>query len=258
MLEVRSLETFYGPLQALFGVSMDVAEGQVVTILGANGAGKSTILKTIAGLLTDQPDKGSVHFEGRDITGLDTADIVRRGIVYVPEGREVFPDLSVSENLRMGAYLRRDRKGPNGIIADEARMCERFPILGARRSQMAGTLSGGEQQMLAIARGLMSRPRLLMLDEPSLGLAPTVAREIFEVIGEIRAQGTTILLVEQNAGAALEAADHGYVIENGRLVMDDRADTLLANEDIREFYLGASATGGASGAKRYKRKKRWR
>lgn len=255
MLEVRSLETFYGPIQALFGVSMDVPEGEVVTILGANGAGKSTILKTIAGLLTDQPDKGSVHFDGREITGLDTADIMRQGVVYVPEGREVFPELSVVENLRMGAYLRRDRRG---IRSDEARMCERFPVLGARRAQMAGTLSGGEQQMLAIARGLMSRPRLLMLDEPSLGLAPTVAREIFEVIGEIKAQGTTILLVEQNAGAALEAADHGYVIENGRLVMDDRADALLANEDIREFYLGASATGGTSGAKRYKRKKRWR
>ena len=255
MLTLRNLETFYGPLQALFGVSLEVPEGGIITILGANGSGKSTVLKTIAGLLKDQPEKGSIEFEGKPIQGLDTAKIVRLGISYVPEGREVFCELTVHENLQMGAYLRRDRKQ---IEKDTDRMQQIFPILQERADQLAGTLSGGEQQMLAIARGLMSRPRLLMLDEPSLGLSPVLVKEIFRVIREINHQGTTILLVEQNARLALQTADHGYVLENGRIVMDDKCAALLENEDIQEFYLGMRKDEGASGQQRYKRKKRWR
>ncbi len=255
MLSAKNLETFYGPLQALYGVSLEVPEGSIVTILGANGAGKSTVLKTVIGLLKDQPEKGTVEFEGRPIQRKDTSEIVRLGISYVPEGREVFEELSVRENLLMGAYLRTDR---GGIAEDVERMEKVFPVLKQRGRQLAGTLSGGEQQMLAIARGLMSRPKLLMLDEPSLGLAPAVMKEIFRIIREIRERGTTILLVEQNAHAALEAADHGYILENGRIVMDDRCDELLENEDVQEFYLGARKEKGASGQQRYKRKKRWR
>ena len=255
MLTLRNLETFYGPLQALFGVSLEVPEGSIITILGANGSGQSTVLKTIAGLLKDQPEKGLIEFEGKPIQGLDTAKIVRLGISYVPEGREVFSELTVHENLQMGAYLRRDRKQ---IEKDTDRMQQIFPILTERADQLAGTLSGGEQQMLAIARGLMSRPKLLMLDEPSLGLSPVLVKEIFRIIRDIRDQGTTILLVEQNARLALQTADHGYVLENGRIVMDDKCAALLENEDIQEFYLGMRKDEGASGQQRYKRKKRWR
>jgi len=256
MLTVKNLETFYGPLQALYGVSFEVPKGAVVTILGANGAGKTTTLKTIAGLLDDQPEKGVIEFAGRRIDHLDAADIVRLGISYVPEGREVFPELTVAENLAMGAYLRRDRKA---VARDRERMHALFPVLGERTRQLAGTLSGGEQQMLAIARALMSRPRLLMLDEPSLGLAPTLVEEIFAIIGRLNREGATILLVEQNAGKALAAAHHGYVLENGRVVMDDSCDELLKNEDVQEFYLGMRADEDtAAGDKRYKRKKRWR
>lgn len=255
MLSLKNLETFYGPLQALYGVSLEVPEGSIVTILGANGAGKSTVLKTIIGLLKDQPEKGLIEFEGKRIERRDTSEIVRKGIVYVPEGREVFEELSVRENLLMGAYLRGDR---HGISEDVERMEGIFPVLKEREGQLAGHLSGGEQQMLAIARGLMSRPRLLMLDEPSLGLAPTVMKEIFRIIREIRERGTTILLVEQNARAALDVADHGFILENGRIVMDDSCDELLKNEDVQEFYLGVRKDKGASGQQRYKRKKRWR
>jgi branched-chain amino acid transport system ATP-binding protein len=255
MLKVRNLETFYGPLQALFGVSMEVPEGGIVTILGANGSGKSTILKTITGLLKDQPEKGTIEFLGKRLNFKDTADIVRLGISYVPEGREVFPELTVRENLMMGAYLRRDRKK---IEADLDSMQKTFPVLEERAAQLAGTLSGGEQQMLAMARGLMSRPKLLMLDEPSLGLSPALVKDIFRMIKEIRDQGTTILLVEQNARLALQTADHGFVLENGRIVMDDKCQELLANEDVQEFYLGVRKDQGASGQQRYKRKKRWR
>jgi branched-chain amino acid transport system ATP-binding protein len=255
MLKVRNLETFYGPLQALFGVSMEVPEGGIVTILGANGSGKSTILKTITGLLKDQPEKGTIELLGKRLNFKDTADIVRLGISYVPEGREVFPELTVRENLMMGAYLRRDRKK---IEADLDSMQKTFPVLEERAAQLAGTLSGGEQQMLAMARGLMSRPKLLMLDEPSLGLSPALVKDIFRMIKEIRDQGTTILLVEQNARLALQTADHGFVLENGRIVMDDKCQELLANEDVQEFYLGVRKDQGASGQQRYKRKKRWR
>jgi branched-chain amino acid transport system ATP-binding protein len=255
MLSLRNLETFYGPLQALYGVSLEVPEGSIVTILGANGAGKSTTLKTIIGLLKDQPEKGAIEFEGKRIERRDTSEIVRMGISYVPEGREVFEELTVRENLLMGAYLRRDRRDK---AEDVERMEKIFPVIKDRERQLAGTLSGGEQQMLAIARGLMSRPRLIMLDEPSLGLAPAVMKEIFRIIREIRDKGTTILLVEQNAHAALEVADHGYILENGRIVMDDRCEELLKNEDVQEFYLGIRKEKGASGQQRYKRKKRWR
>lgn len=256
MLAVKNLETFYGHLQALYGVSFEVPEGSIVTILGANGSGKTTTLKTIAGLLDDQPEKGVIEFEGRRIDHLDAARIVRLGISYIPEGREVFPELTVEENLAMGAYLRRDRKG---VAEDRDRMHALFPILSKRERQLAGTLSGGEQQMLAIARGLMSRPRLLMLDEPSLGLAPAVVKEIFTIIDQLNREGTTILLVEQNASKALAVAHHGYILESGRIVMDDSCDELLKNEDVQEFYLGMrSDEDSAAGDKRYKRKKRWR
>jgi len=255
MLTLKNLETFYGPLQALYGVSLEVPEGSIVTILGANGAGKSTVLKTVAGLLNDQPEKGTVEFEDRRVERRDTAEIIRLGIAYVPEGREVFQELSVADNLLMGAYFRNDRKG---ISEDAKKMEDIFPVLAERKSQLAGYLSGGEQQMLAIGRGLMSRPKLLMLDEPSLGLAPALVKEIFRIIREIREQGTTILLVEQNARSALEVADHGYILENGRIVMDDKCDELLKNEDVQEFYLGVRQEQGASGQQRYKRKKRWR
>ncbi|MBW1808010.1 MAG: ABC transporter ATP-binding protein [Deltaproteobacteria bacterium] len=254
MFRLRNLETFYGPLQALFGLSLDVEQGSIVTILGANGAGKSTILKTSVGLLKDQPEKGTIEFEGKRIDGCDTADIVRRGIAYVPEGREVFPELTISENLQIGAYLRKDRRQ---VAEDIERMLEMFPVLAKRTTQLAGTLSGGEQQMLAIARGLMSKPKLLMLDEPSLGLAPALVKEIFAIIKAINQQGMTILLVEQNARLALETAQHGFVLENGRIVMDDKCSALLANEDVQEFYLGQRKDKGASGQQRYKRKKRW-
>jgi branched-chain amino acid transport system ATP-binding protein len=255
LLTIKNLEIFYGPLQAIYGAWLEVKEGSIVTILGANGAGKSTILKTIIGLLKDQPEKGSIEFEGKSINGRDTAEIVARGIVYVPEGREIFPELTVKENLFMGAYLRKDRKG---IETDAAKMNDIFPILAQRSSQLAGTLSGGEQQMLAIARGLMSRPKLLMLDEPSLGLAPAMLKEIFKVIRRVNEEGTTVLLVEQNARVALENADYGYVLENGRIVMDDKCENLLANEDVQEFYLGIKQESEISGERRYKRKKRWR
>jgi branched-chain amino acid transport system ATP-binding protein len=254
MFRLRNLETFYGPLQALFGLSLDVAEGSIVTILGANGSGKSTILKTTVGLIKDQPEKGTIEFDGRRIDGCDTAEIIRRGIAYVPEGREVFPELTILENLQMGAYL---RKAGREVDTDIARMLEMFPVLAKRTTQLAGTLSGGEQQMLAIARGLMSKPKLLMLDEPSLGLAPALVNEIFAIIKDINQQGMTILLVEQNARLALETAQHGYVLENGRIVMDDKCSELLANEDVQEFYLGQRKDKGASGQQRYKRKKRW-
>ena len=254
-LRVSNLEVFYGPLQALFGVSLEVRTGSIVTILGANGAGKTTILKTIAGLLKDQPEKGSLDFDNQQLGGRDTADIIRAGISYVPEGREIFAQLTVHENLMLGAYLRRDRKQ---IASDAERLQQTFPILRERSNQLAGTLSGGEQQMLAIARGLMSRPTLLMLDEPSLGLSPALVKEIFDIIQQINAQGTTILLVEQNAKQALQISDWGYVLESGRLVMDDKCSALLSNEDIQEFYLGMKKDQGAAGQMRYKRKKRWR
>lgn len=255
MLHARNVETFYGIIQALRGVSVDVPTGAIVTLLGANGAGKSTLLKTVMGLLEDQPEKGSVEFSGKDITRWDAEDVVRLGMSLVPEGREVFPELTVHENLMMGAYPRGDREG---VRQDYDRVISHFPVLAQRGKQLAGTLSGGEQQMLGIGRALMARPKLLMLDEPSLGLAPKLVKEIFEIIKSINEQGTTILLVEQNAKMALSIAHYGYVLETGRIVLSGTTENLLTNEDVREFYLGIKEETSAKGFKRYKRKKRWR
>ncbi|MEO1421944.1 MAG: ABC transporter ATP-binding protein [Pseudomonadota bacterium] len=253
VLSVRNVETFYGPIMALRGVSIDVPDRQIVTILGANGAGKTTLMKTVSGAL--DPEKGTVSFLGEEVQGREPDEMVRLGLAHVPEGREVFPFLSVEENLQMGAYTRRDRAGVPG---DMDIVYEYFPVLRDRRAQQAGTLSGGQQQMLAIGRGLMARPRLMLLDEPSLGLSPLLVQEIFGIIKRLNAeQGVTMLLVEQNAQVALETAHFGYVLEIGRIVMAGSSDRLLASEDIQEFYLGATAAG-ERGQKRWKRKKTWR
>ncbi|HMM54013.1 MAG TPA: ABC transporter ATP-binding protein [Candidatus Desulfobacillus sp.] len=253
LLRLENVDTFYGPIQALRGASLALAEGSIVAILGANGAGKTTLLKTVMGLLEDQPDKGSIHFRGKPIHGRETEDIARLGIAYVPEGREVFRELTVMENLRAGAYARRD-----GVAADLARIFEYFPRLRERREQWAGTLSGGEQQMLAIGRALMSRPRLMLLDEPSLGLSPLLVQEIFAILKRINADGTTLLLVEQNARMALSAAQRALVMERGRFVLDGSAEEVAADPDVQEFYLGVAGGEAAAPLKRYRRKKRWR
>jgi branched-chain amino acid transport system ATP-binding protein len=255
LLEVSNIETLYGKITALKGVSISVREGDIVTILGANGAGKTTVLKTIIGLLDDQPEKGKIVFKGKNIERKKADHVVSLGISYVPEGREVFPELTVKENLKMGSYIRSDKEE---IAKDYERVIRYFPILEEREKQLAGTLSGGEQQMLAIARGLMSRPKLLMLDEPSLGLAPILVKEIFNIIKTINEEGTTILLVEQNANMALKVADFGYVLETGRIVLSDNSENLMENEDVKEFYLGVVKEESVKGYKRYKRKKRWR
>ena len=255
MLKVKNIETYYGPILAIRGVSLEVKEGSIAALLGANGAGKTTILKTIMGLLDDQPDKGEIEFLGRNIHGLDTAEIVGRGLSYVPEGREVFPELTVDQNLRMGAYTRSDQAG---ITEDYDRVMAHFPILKERRHQWAGTLSGGQQQMLAIGRALMARPKLLMLDEPSLGLSPLLVKEIFQIIQDLNREGATILLVEQNARMALRVAHMGFVIENGRIVLANTPEKLMEDEDVREFYLGIKSEQSAKGYQRWKRKKRWR
>ncbi|MCC7168553.1 MAG: ABC transporter ATP-binding protein [Rhodospirillales bacterium] len=255
MLSVANVETLYGRVMALRGASIEVVEGEILAVLGANGAGKSTLLRTIMGLIEDQPEKGSVHFRGQRLNGLETEDIARLGLAYVPEGREVFRELSVLENLKMGAYARTDRAA---IAQDLARMLGRFPRLAERQDQWAGTLSGGEQQMLAIGRALMARPRLLMLDEPSLGLSPLLVKEIFAVIREINAEGVTILLVEQNARMALSVARRAAVMEHGRFVLAGTAAELADDPDVREFYLGLRPDASIKGFQRYKRKKRWR
>jgi branched-chain amino acid transport system ATP-binding protein len=238
---------------ALRGVSFAVPAGAIVTILGANGAGKTTILKTVSGVM--DPQKGSITLEGRQIQGLDPDRVARLGLSHVPEGREVFPFLTVRENLRMGAYTRRDA---DGVARDLEMVAEYFPVLAARAEQRAGSLSGGEQQMLAIARALMARPKVMLLDEPSLGLAPKLVKDIFEIIRRInRERGVTVLLVEQNANVALHTADYGYVLELGRIVMEDACDRLLEKDDIREFYLGLKESS-VRGTRRWKRKKTWR
>jgi len=253
ILELANVEASYGPVQALRGVSLKVEKGKIVTVLGANGAGKTTILKTISGII--DPSKGQIRFEGGDIQGRDPAWIVRRGISHVPEGREVFPLLTVEENLRMGAYTRHDAEG---IAGDIDMVYGYFPILRERARQEAGLLSGGQQQMLAISRALLSRPALMLMDEPSLGLSPLLTQEIFRIIARInREKGTTILLVEQNANMALEVAHYGYVLEVGRIVMEDTCKRLLEKEDVREFYLGMKAQG-VRGQRRWKKKKQWR
>ena len=255
MLEVRNIETLYGLIMAIRGVSLEVKEGQIAALLGANGAGKSTILKTIMGLLEDQPDKGTIHFQEKRIDRKDTEEIVHLGLSYVPEGREVFPELNVDENLKMGAYIRKDK---SAIKEDFDRVIGHFPVLAGRRRQWAGTLSGGEQQMLSIGRALMTRPRLLMLDEPSLGLSPILVQEIFRIIKLINQEGTTVLLVEQNAKMALKIADYGFVLENGRIVVANTSKMLWEDEDVKEFYLGIRSEESVKGYQRWKRKKRWR
>ena len=233
MLSLENVSVNYGAIEALTGISMHVGKGEVVTLIGANGAGKTTTLRTITGLL--EPRQGRVVFEGEDISGEPTHKLVARGISMAPEGRGVFANLTVRENLQMGAYLNKNKKA---VAADMQRAFQMFSRLKERESQKAGTLSGGEQQMLAIGRALMSRPRLLLLDEPSLGLAPLVVHTIFEAIDEIRSEGTTILLVEQNAHAALGHSDRAYVLETGRIVMEGPSAELAADPRIKEAYLG--------------------
>jgi branched-chain amino acid transport system ATP-binding protein len=233
VLEIRDLEVYYGAVHALKGVSLSVKEGEVVALIGANGAGKTTLLRAISGLA--RPRSGEILLGGQPLTGLEPHEIVRRGISHSPEGRQIFANMSVRENLELGAYLRKDA---DGVRADMERMFELFPRLKERIKQGAGTLSGGEQQMLAIARALMSRPKLLLLDEPSLGLAPLLVREIFKTVGEINRAGMTVLLVEQNAHLALEAAHRGYVLETGSVTFQDEAKSLARNEEVRKAYLG--------------------
>jgi branched-chain amino acid transport system ATP-binding protein len=233
VLELRELRAAYGPIEALRGVDLEVRAGELVCLLGANGAGKSSTLRAISGLV--RPTSGRIVFDGRAITGLPPATILEAGIAHCPEGRRVFPYLTVEENLAMGAYVRRDRAA---IVADLDRVCAHFPILAERRRQAAGTLSGGEQQMLAIGRALMARPRLILFDEPSLGLAPTIVEMTFAIIADIRRQGTTVLMVEQNAYLALRMADRGYVMENGRIVLSGPARNLLSDDHVRRVYLG--------------------
>jgi branched-chain amino acid transport system ATP-binding protein len=255
LLEVKNIETYYDLVYAIRGASFAVEEGSITAILGNNGAGKSTILKTIMGLIEDQPDKGSIIFDGNPIHHKDTDVIVRMGIAYVPEGREVFDELTVLEHLMMGAYTRKDSKA---IKQDIEMVFKYFSVLKARSNQWAGTLSGGEQQMLAIGRALMLRPRLLILDEPSLGLSPILVKEIFSIIKEINQTGTTILLVEQNANMALSISETGLILENGRFVMKGKAKDLLEDKDVKEFYLGIKSETSAKGFQRWKRKKAWR
>ncbi|MDD2214029.1 MAG: ABC transporter ATP-binding protein [Oscillospiraceae bacterium] len=234
LLEVKDLKVNYGGIKALKGISFTVEEGEIVTLIGSNGAGKSTTLKAISGLL--KPAAGKIFYHGRDITGLDAQQTVDQGIVLVPEGRRIFPNLTVLENLKIGAYLRSDKAK---IQQDLERVYDLFPRLKERSWQKGGTLSGGEQQMLAVGRALMARPQLLMMDEPSLGLAPLVVQDIFKIIGEINATGTTVLLIEQNASAALGLAQRGYVMVTGEINLEGRGTELLANPSVQEAYLGS-------------------
>ena len=253
VLKLLNVESAYGPIKAIRGVSLQVRRGEIATVLGSNGAGKTTILKTISGII--DPRKGRVEFKGEDITARDPAFIVQQGLSHVPEGREVFALLSVQDNLLMGAYTRQDR---DAVAADMALVYSYFPILRERATQDAGLLSGGQQQMLAISRALMANPDLMLLDEPSLGLSPKLTKEIFEIVLRInRERGTTILLVEQNANMALNASDYGYVLENGRIVMEDSCARLREKDDIKEFYLGLKEDGMRS-ERRWKKKKTWR
>jgi branched-chain amino acid transport system ATP-binding protein len=233
LLVLEGLHAAYGPVQALRGLDLLVRSGELVCLIGANGAGKSSTLRAISGLLPAVA--GRIVFDGTPIQGAEPADILRAGIAHCPEGRRVFPHLSVQENLAMGAYVRRDRRA---VTDDLERVCAHFPILAERRRQMAGTLSGGEQQMLAIARALMARPRLILFDEPSLGLAPAMVETTFEIIADIRRRGTTVLMVEQNAYLALRMADRGYVMETGRIVLEGAARALLDDDHVRRAYLG--------------------
>ncbi len=253
LLELRNIETYYGPIMAIRGVSLTVEEGEIVAVLGANGAGKTTLLKTATGALDS--NKGQVLLDGHEIQCRDPDWVARKGIAHVPEGREVFPFLTVADNLAMGAFNRLDR---DKVADDRETVYEYFPALRELRHKMAAYLSGGQQQMLAIARGFMARPRLLMLDEPSLGLSPVLVQEIFGIITRLNEeQGLTILLVEQNANVALQVSDRGYVMEVGGMVMDGPSDHLIESEDIKEFYLGKKEEG-VRGRRRWKKRKTWR
>ena len=232
-LEIKDLHVSYGGIRALKGVDLTVEEGQIVTLIGANGAGKSTTLRAISGL--QKPQSGSILYGGEELVGLPAKEIVRRGIIHVPEGRRVFPDMTVAENLKNGAFLRTDK---GGIADDMDYVHSLFPRLKERSWQLAGTLSGGEQQMLAVGRALMSRPKVLMMDEPSLGLAPLIVKDIFSIIRRVNADGITVLLIEQNANAALRVADYGYVLETGTIALTGTGEELLRNESVREAYLG--------------------
>ncbi|MEI7448290.1 MAG: ABC transporter ATP-binding protein [Desulfomonile sp.] len=254
MLETKNIEIYYGKIMVVRGLSLKIEKGEIRAILGANGAGKSTTLKTIMGYLDDQPDKGTIWFKGKRIDRLEPEQIVPLGIAYVPEGREVFPELTLRENLMMGAYTRNDPK----VSVDLEKVFDYFPVLKDRLKQQAGTLSGGEQQMLAIGRALMLRPELMILDEPSLGLSPLLVSEIFDIIRSINQEGTTILLVEQNARKALSVAHHAFIMETGRIVLEGSPEKLMQDEDVQEFYLGVKKETSVKGYQRYKRKKRWR
>lgn len=234
LLELKNIVSSYGNIRALKNVSLGVEEGQVVSLIGANGAGKTTTMRTITGLL--HPEEGQVFFEGEDITGTPANELVTKGISLVPEGRQIIESLTVHENLEMGAYQRNDQKG---IQEDIDEVCNIFPILKERQNQLGGTLSGGQQQMLAIGRSLMSKPKLLLLDEPSMGLAPLFVKEIFEIIKRINDQGTTVLLVEQNAGRALEVADYAYVLETGKMMLEGKSSDIVNDSRVKEAYLGA-------------------
>ena len=233
MLEIKDIEVFYGMIQAIKGVSFEVNEGEVIALIGANGAGKTTILHSITGLIA--PKKGHILFEGQEITTTPAHKIVSMGMAHVPEGRRVFAQLTVLENLKMGAFTRKDK---DEVEESLIRVYKRFPRLEERKNQMAGTLSGGEQQMLAMGRALMSRPRIILMDEPSMGLSPIFVNEIFDIIREVSEGGTTVLLVEQNAKKALSIADRAYVLETGRIVLDGRAQDLLSNDSVKKAYLG--------------------
>ena len=234
LLEVRDVRVSYGSIEAVKGVTFSVEAGSLVTLIGSNGAGKTTVLRTISGLLC--PTEGEIHFDGERIDRLPAHQIVERGIAHSPEGRRIFPRMTVQENLELGAFTRTD--GPTAVAGDVDGVYDRFPVLGERRAQAAGTMSGGEQQMLALGRALMCRPRLLMLDEPSKGLSPIVMRRIFDALAELKASGTTVLLVEQNASAALALADEAHVLETGRIVLSGSAADLRGNDNVRKAYLG--------------------
>ncbi|MCA0205370.1 MAG: ABC transporter ATP-binding protein [Proteobacteria bacterium] len=255
LLDVQNLETWYGPIAAMKGVNLTVAEGRIVAVLGANGAGKTTLLNTLAGVI--DPFKGKALFQGAEVQGLDADEVARRGLVLVPEGRQIYPFLTVRDNLMMGAYARRDR---DAVARDLEKVQSWFPRLKERDAQHAGLLSGGEQQMVAIGRAYLSAPKLLMLDEPSLGLSPRLVQEIFGIIRRIRDEtGTAVLVVEQNAAVALKHGDDGYIMELGRIVAADTCAALSRKEDVREAYLGGREAEGLSGtAQRWKRRRTWR
>ena len=253
ILTLRNIETYYGPILAIKGISLDVQKGQIVAILGANGAGKTTILKTISGAM--DPQKGKVEFLGNEIQKRNPDWVARKGIAHVPEGREVFPLLSIHENLLIGAYSRKDKKEIN---EDLETVYDYFPILKVRDKQKSGLLSGGQQQMLVLGRAMMARPKLMLLDEPSLGLSPLFVQDIFNIIRRLNtAQKMTMLLVEQNANMALQNSTYGYVLENGRIVMEDTCENLMASDDIKEFYMGIKDEG-VRGRRRWKKRKTWR